>query len=284
MQLNLHEQTSAIITPVTQTRESQSNIPSKPVSNQDKKEISENSPKKLSFLAKVLEKLTPAKAAPVNSQVSYWLASILYPLGRRLVMPLYFKQLKVTGHENIPKTGPVILAPTHRSRWDALVMPYAAGKPVTGRDLRFMVSADECTGLQGWFIKRMGGFPVDTKRPGISSIRHSVELLRSGEALVMFPEGNVFRDGKLHPLKPGMARIALQTESSEPGIGLKIVPVNIRYSHLIPHWGSDVTVNIASPLTVADYLSKSTKTSAQQLTNDLETAMKNFDTGDISVN
>jgi len=281
MQLNLREQAPAIITPVTQVIESQSNILSQPVSNQDKKEISKISPKKTSFLTKAIKKLSQAKVAPVHSHVNHWLASILYPLGRRIVMPLYFKQLKVTGHENIPKTGPVILAPTHRSRWDALVMPYAAGRPVTGRDLRFMVSANECNGLQGWFIRRMGGFPVDTKRPGISSIRHSVELLRNGEALVMFPEGNIFQDGTLHPLKPGMARIALQTESSEPGIGLKIVPISIRYSNLVPHRGSDVTVDIGCPLTVADYLSKSTKTSAKQLTNDLGTAMRNLDAGKI---
>ncbi|NET59413.1 MAG: 1-acyl-sn-glycerol-3-phosphate acyltransferase [Symploca sp. SIO2E6] len=228
-------------------------------------------------VTQTLEKLTPAKVAPVNSHINHWLASIIYPLGRHIVLPVYFKQLKVIGHEYIPQAGPVILAPTHRSRWDALVIPYAVGRPVTGRDLRFMVSADECDGLQGWFIRRMGGFPVDTKRPGISSIRHSVQLLRHGEALVMFPEGNIFRDGKVHPLKPGMARIALQTESSEPGIGLKIVPISIHYSHSVPHWGSDVTVNIGCPLSVTDYLGNSTKTSAQKLTNDLETAMNNLD-------
>jgi len=248
MQLNTREQTQAMITPVKQT----------------------------------LDRSIPTKVAPVNSSVSPWLASILYPLARRIVMPLYFNKLKVTGDENIPRTGPIILAPNHRSRWDALVIPYAAGKPITGRDLRFMVSADECTGLQGWFVKRMGGFPVNTRRPGISSIRHTVELLRNGEALVMFPEGNIFRDGKLHPLKPGMARIALQTESSEPELGLKIVPISIRYSNLTAHRGCDVTVNIGGPLKVTDYLSNSAKRNAQQLTNDLESALKNLDAGKIS--
>jgi hypothetical protein len=71
---------------------------------------------------------TSAKVAPVTSHVCHWLTPILYPLGRRFVLPFYFRQLKVTGQENIPKTGPVILAPTHRSRWDALLIPYAAGQ------------------------------------------------------------------------------------------------------------------------------------------------------------
>ncbi len=229
------------------------------------------------------EMSTSAKVVPVTSRVCHWLTPILYFFGRRLVLPFYFRQLKVTGQENIPKTGPVILAPTHRSRWDALLIPFAAGKTVTGRDLRFMVTQDEVKGIQGWFIRRMGGFPVNTKQPGIGSIRHSVELLRSGEALVIFPEGNIFQDGQLHPLKSGMARIALQVESSQPDINLKIVPISIRYSQLVPHWRCDAAVTIGSPLNVADYCTKSAKKSAQQLTHDLERAMRDLDEDRASV-
>jgi 1-acyl-sn-glycerol-3-phosphate acyltransferase len=225
------------------------------------------------------ETSTSAKAASVNSRVCHWLTPILYFLGRRVVLPFYFRHLKVTGQENIPKTGPVILAPTHRSRWDALLIPYAVGKPVTGRDLRFMVTEDEMKGLQGWFIRRMGGFPVNTRQPGIGSIRHSVELLRNGEGLVIFPEGNLFYDGQLHPLKPGMARIALQVESAKRDTGLKIVPISIRYGQLVPRWRCDATVTIGSPLDVANYCTKSAKKSAQQLTHDLEAAMRNLDDG-----
>lgn len=228
------------------------------------------------------ETSTAAKVAPVTSRVCHWLTPILYPLGRHIVLPFYFRRLKVTGQENIPKTGPVILAPTHRSRWDALLIPYAAGKIATGRDLRFMVSADEIKGIQGWFIRRMGGFPVNTRHPGIGSIRHSVELLRNGEALVLFPEGNIFRETQVQPLKPGMARIALQVESSQPGIDLKIVPINIRYSEPVPHWRCDAEVRIGSPLNVANYCTKSAKKSAQQLTDDLETAMKELNGEKVS--
>lgn len=225
----------------------------------------------------ILEQPTSTQPGPVTSRVCHWLTSILYPLGRNVLMPSYFHRLTVTGQENIPKTGPVILAPTHRSRWDGLLMPYAAGRPVTGRDLRYMVSADEMKGIQGWFLRRTGGFPVNTKTPGISSIRHSTELLRNGEALVMFPEGNIFQDGEVHPLKPGMARIALQVEASQPGIGLKIVPISIRYSELVPHWRCDVTVKIGTPINVANYSTKSAKKSAQKLTNDLEATLKYLD-------
>jgi len=67
--------------------------------------------------------------------------------------------------------GRKISLPADRLSWlysslllGCVVVPYATGRGVTDRDLRFMVSADEVTGLQGWCIRRLGGFPVDTKQ------------------------------------------------------------------------------------------------------------------------
>lgn len=225
------------------------------------------------------KKSTPEKATSVNSRVCHWLAPIIYFLGRRIVLPFYFRNLKVIGQENLPRTGSVILAPTHRSRWDALLIPYAAGRLITGRDLRFMVTEDEMKGIQGWFIRRMGGFPVNTRHPGIGSFRHSLELLLQGEALVIFPEGNIYRE--FQPLKPGMARIALQAQANKANMSLEIVPINIHYSSPIPHWRCDATVTIGTPIKVANYCSKSTKKSAEQLTQDLEMAMRNLNEDDM---
>lgn len=216
---------------------------------------------------------TITKVAPVSSHVSPWLATLAYLLGRRLILPLFFRRIEVTGQENLPTSGPVILAPTHRSRWDALLVPYATGRGVTGRDLRFMVSANEVRGIQGWFVRRLGGFAVDPKHPAITTLRHGVELLLQGEMLVIFPEGNIFRDGYLHPLKPGLARLAISAESSHPGLGVKIVPVSLCYSQSFPQWGCDVKIRIGSPLQVANYNTGSVKQNAKQLTTDLEAAL-----------
>lgn len=221
-----------------------------------------------------LETSTITKVAPVTSRVSPWLAPLIYFLGCRLVIPLFFGRIEVTGQENLPISGPVILAPTHRSRWDAVLVPAMTGRSVTGRDPRFMVSADEVRGLQGWFIRRLGGFPVDTKHPAITTLRHGVELLQEGEMLVIFPEGNIFRDGCLRPLKPGLARLALSAESSHPGLGVKIVPIGISYSQPFPKWGCDVQIRIGTPLGVADYSNGSVKQNAKQLTTALERTLK----------
>lgn len=213
----------------------------------------------------------------IASRISPWLANLAYILGRYLLMPFYFRSIEVIGQENLPQDGPVILAPTHRSRWDALVVPYSAGRLVTGRDLRYMVTIDEIKGIQGWFIRRLGGFAVNPKNPAISSIRHGVELMLNKEMLVIFPEGNIFQDDLVHPLKTGLARLALQAELIEPNLGVKIVPISINYRPRVPRWHTNITVNIGSPLSVADYCQDSSKTAARVLTADLENTLKILD-------
>jgi 1-acyl-sn-glycerol-3-phosphate acyltransferase len=198
-----------------------------------------------------------------------WLKAIVYPLGKYLVLPRYFSQIEVFGQEHLPENGAVILAPTHRSRWDALVLPYAVGPYVTGRDVRFMVSANEMKGIQGWFIRRLGGFPVDPLKPGASTIRHSIELMHRGEMLTIFPEGNIFREPELQPLKKGLARIAMQAIAMQPDLDLKIIPVSIRYSQPVPTFRDRVSLNIGTPLSVSEYQHLSTKAGAQILTQDL---------------
>ena len=205
----------------------------------------------------------------VQSRVSPWLANIIYPLGQYLVLPGYFREIEVRGKEYLPHTDAVILAPTHRSRWDSLLIPYAVGPYVTGRSTRFMTSANEMKGIQGWFAQRLGGFAIDTHKPGIGSIRHSVELLHQREMLTIYPEGNLFYDGTLHPLKKGLARIAMQAVSLKPDLDLKIIPISLNYEHPVPKFRDRVSLELGQPLQVQDYQQFSSKTGAEKLHQDL---------------
>lgn len=219
--------------------------------------------------------LNPEKTDELNSRISPWLAKLLYPLGCYLVIPGFFGKIEIFGQEHIPRQGPVIVAPTHRSRWDAFIVPYALGRLVSGRDLRFMVSVNEVKGIQGWVIRHMGGFPVDTERPQLNSVRHSIELLQSNqEMLVIFPEGGIFNDYQIHPLKRGVAAIAVAAETDKLTRGVKILPVGIRYSQPYPTWGSDVRVDIGVPLTVKEYYGKSLRQSSQKLTAALQESLE----------
>ncbi|MBD1841912.1 1-acyl-sn-glycerol-3-phosphate acyltransferase [Cyanobacteria bacterium FACHB-63] len=208
----------------------------------------------------------------VRSRCLPWLASIVYPLGRSLVLPVYFQQIEVTGREHFPTVGPIIIAATHRSRWDALLVPYAVGQDITGRVLRFMVTADEIKGIQGWFIRRLGGFPINTRHPTIAALRYSIELLQQSEALVIFPEGNIYRQAAA--LKPGLARLALQAEASQPGLNVQIVPISIQYSKPLVPWRTAVKIHVCNPIPVAEYVSEQPKQGAKRLTADLERVLR----------
>jgi 1-acyl-sn-glycerol-3-phosphate acyltransferase len=193
----------------------------------------------------------------------------LYWLGKTLVLPFYFNKIEFTGQENIPTTGPVILAPTHRSRWDGLMMTYAAGFPTTKRNLRFMVTKNEMKGIQGAILKRVGCFPVEIGKPSLSTFRHSIEVLCNHEILVIFPEGGIFEDTIVHPVKPGISRIALQAQSMLAQ-DVKIVPVSLHYDPIPPSRGANVYIDFGRPLNVANYLQGSSRTNSQSLTADLE--------------
>jgi len=59
----------------------------------------------------------------IISWVSPWLTPLVYTLANKIVLPFYFSKIDISGQENIPLTGAVIVAPTHRSRWDAIIVP-----------------------------------------------------------------------------------------------------------------------------------------------------------------
>ncbi|HIK38333.1 MAG: 1-acyl-sn-glycerol-3-phosphate acyltransferase [Geminocystis sp.] len=211
--------------------------------------------------------------SPLTSRVSPWLVRIAYPLIRGLVFPFFFKEIVVEGKENVPKEGAVIVAPTHRSRWDALIVPYATGRLVSGRDPHFMVSANEMKGIQGWFIRRLGGFPVNTERPELSSLTHTYELLTRGEMVVIFPEGGIFRTSEVQPLKRGLGKVAAEVAMNYPEVDLKILPVAIRYSEAIPRRGCRVWVRVGRGLRVSYYLADTPRQTSIRLTAALKEAL-----------
>lgn len=214
------------------------------------------------------------------SEISSWVTSFLYPFGSRVVLPLYFDQVQITGQQYFPEDSPLIIAPTHRSRWDGLVVGHCLGRPTTGRDLRYMVSVNEMEGLQGWIIRQFGGFSIDPDAPKISVLRHGIDLLLNDEALVIFGEGDIFHDRAVDYIKPGLARIAIQAQKKaiqqrklKP---IRILPVGLYYSKIHAQKGCSVEVKLGPTLNVNDYLNEPSKQAAQKITVDLKAALNHL--------
>ncbi len=142
--------------------------------------------------------------------------NLIYKLvhdGARLFYKLYGR-CKVIGHENIPRTGPVIIAPNHVSYLD----PPLVGSMMR-RECAFMARHDLWNHRAiGWLISHLNAFPVNRDKPDRGTIRKALEMIEKGYPLVVFPEGTRSPDGKLHRGEPG---IALLVQKS----GAPVVPV-----------------------------------------------------------
>jgi 1-acyl-sn-glycerol-3-phosphate acyltransferase len=180
--------------------------------------------------------------------ISPWLSPLAMVVSQDIALRLFFRGIQVLGREHLPSSGPVLLAPTHRARWDALLLPHAAGRRVTGRDCRFMVTVDEMRGLQGWFLHRLGCFPVNQARPSMASLRYAVDLLAGGQQLVVFPEGRIQREPSPLRLHQGLARLARLAAGQ--GVVVPVVPVGLAYSHSQPRWRDRAALCFGPPLTL----------------------------------
>ncbi|WP_320668007.1 lysophospholipid acyltransferase family protein [Prochlorococcus sp. MIT 1307] len=168
-----------------------------------------------------------------------------------IVLRNYFRERIVLGIHNLPLKGAVLLAPTHRARWDGLMLTMAAGRRVTDRDCRFMVTRTEMNGLQGWFLERLGCFPVDQVRPSLTSLRFAIDLMIEGQQLVVFPEGRINRTEKPIRLKQGLARLAQLAEVK--GVDVQVVPVGLGYSNMTPKPFSKAAICFAEPMKVEGF-------------------------------
>ena len=175
-----------------------------------------------------------------------------------IVLKYFFSKKKIINNDfSIPTNSSIILAPTHRSRWDGLVLTMAMGRRVTKKDCRFMVTKSEMRGIQGWFLKRLGCFSINQLSPSLSVLRYAIELIEKGEQLVVFPEGKINKYGKKLVLKEGLYR--LSRLASKKTTSIFIIPIGIAYSKVPPNFRGEFCLSFGKPIAINDYLNFSIK-------------------------
>ena len=175
-----------------------------------------------------------------------------------IVLGFFFSKKKILNKDfSIPINSSIILAPTHRSRWDGLVITMAMGRRVTKKDCRFMVTKSEMKGIQGWFLKRLGCFSINQLSPSLSALKYAIDLIEKGEQLVVFPEGKINKYGKKLVLKEGLYRLArLATKKTASII---IIPIGIAYSKVSPKYRDEFCLSFGKPMAMSDYLNFTVK-------------------------
>jgi len=115
-----------------------------------------------------------------------------------------FCRLKIIGVENVPKTGAMILASNHISAVD----PPFLGSALN-RQLFFMAKKELFSNfILGPLIKRVNALPVDRSIFDRNALQRSLEILKNGDGLIMFPEGTRSKTGNLGKVKPGIGMLA----------------------------------------------------------------------------
>jgi 1-acyl-sn-glycerol-3-phosphate acyltransferase len=126
---------------------------------------------------------------------------------------------RVKGIENIPASGPVILASNHLSFVDSLFIPLMCPRPVV-----FLGKADYFDRKRtAWFFRSVNVIPVRREggSAGEAAILTGIRVLREGNVIGIYPEGTRSPDGRLYRGKTGVARMALEAQAT-------VIPVAVR--------------------------------------------------------
>lgn len=137
---------------------------------------------------------------------------LLYSAGRPLEMIIRDVNYKVkyVGKENIPATGPFILAANHFQFFDPLLV----GLGIKGRQVHFMAKKELFENpVAAYFCTRLNAFPIQRGVADMKAMRYACKVLESGRILGIFPEGTRSETGEIGDVKRGIITIAVKTKS-----------------------------------------------------------------------
>jgi len=144
----------------------------------------------------------------------------------------------------VPMSGPLLVLSNHMSNTDPILVQYASP-----RLLHFMARRE----LFDWrflgkFLKWWRAFPVTQSSADTEAIRRAIELINEGNAVCIFPEGQLSPDGILIELLPGAHLIVRRTECTCICVGLKGTNKLMPHPKLTPQFAKSwLTANWGEP-------------------------------------
>ncbi|HVA49921.1 MAG TPA: lysophospholipid acyltransferase family protein [Pirellulales bacterium] len=121
----------------------------------------------------------------------------------RLLATVLFR-IRVRGREWVPRQGGVLVLSNHQSYFDPVLVGLACDRRLNylARNSLFRVPGFR------WLIESLDAIPIDREGLGLSGLKETLRRLKSGELVLIFPEGTRTRDGEVAPLKPGFSALA----------------------------------------------------------------------------
>jgi 1-acyl-sn-glycerol-3-phosphate acyltransferase len=166
-------------------------------------------------------------------RAGYTLSKVVAKLGFRL---------RTYGQENLIEDGPAILASNHASYLDPPLVGISCRKDIYFLARKSLFERP----VIGPLLAQLNTVPVDRDRGDVAAIRAMIKLLKSGNRVLVFPEGTRSKDGNLQPARAGVG--LLIAKSLAP-----VVPVRVFGSFAaLPRSGGirfvPITVVIGKPL------------------------------------
>lgn len=162
------------------------------------------------------------------------------PIVKGLIYILF--RPKVEGVENIPKTGPLVLAGNHTKWLDPVMLVGVTGK----RQVHFLAKIELFSGITKPIVKGMGAIPVNRKIHDKGALSSAIDALNNGECIGIFPEGTINRtEDVIMPFKMGAVKMSHETNAN-------LVPFIITGKYKL--FGKSLTVKFMEPIKIGENL------------------------------
>lgn len=156
------------------------------------------------------------------------LANIAY-----VVFSLIFR-FKVTGIENVPMEGSLVLCSNHANNLDPILIAIFFPRKIAWMAKRELFENK----FLKFLINKVGAFPVNRNEVDISAVKTSLKILKEDRVLGIFPEGTRVKKLDLNNAKAGVSLLAIKSKSP-------VLPVYIESNYKL---FSKVIIHIGQPL------------------------------------
>lgn len=178
--------------------------------------------------------------------------TVLKFLVTRFALPIW--RPRIEGLEHFPLEGKVIIASNHLSFIDSVLIPLIAPRRVA-----FLAKSEYWTtpGLKGWamrsFHKGIGSIPVQRgqARAAQAALDTALEVVESGVAFGIYPEGTRSLDGRLYRARVGVGWLALKSGALVVPVGLIGTDALLPKGAKFPRY-KRITVRFGEPIAAAE--------------------------------